>query len=73
MLCMCLRRVVPWKPSLLAASSFVAQRHLCLSNKIVFVFPLAGCHFISYEVSAGSLVSVALFLSFILGAYFTII
>ena len=36
MLCMCLRRVVPWEPSLLAASSFVGQRHLCLSNKIVF-------------------------------------
>ena len=48
MLCMCLRRVVPWKPSLLAASSFVAQRHLCLSNKIVFCFFSSGMslHFV---------------------------
>ena len=68
MLCMCLRRVVPWEPSLLAASSFVAQRHLCLSSKIVFCLFSSG---ISYEVTAGSLASVALF--FFLGAYFTII
>ena len=63
MLCMCLRRVVPWKPSLLAASSFVAQRHLCLSNKIVFCFSSSGMS-LHFVWSFGRFTGVSGFVSF---------